>query len=440
MLRLLHLSDIHFNKPECLTARTSRDAKIRHLMLNEASDFAEVSETPIDAILVTGDIAFKADPEEFQVAKEWLYELADRLGSPKDAIYVVPGNHDVNRKVADSKMVKALRKTILSCDGEQRYESFVDHLRDSGTQKILMEPFESYNEFAKHFGCNIWAHDQAFWEYETPINERYTLRLNGLTTAFLSSEDDDVGKLYMGQFQSNVLSKPGVVDLAMFHHPFDWLSDGEKIEDDLHNNTQIILMGHRHRQRQRHNGTDKRVIFAAGAINPCRKEGSWEPAFNIIDLEVEEAENDAQLLVTAHLFRYQEDPEMFVPVKNGRTADYFEYKITIPKSPKPTVPYALNPSSIDKVLDSNDGANVLAHTEENEQVEPKDPQPSIKTLMRQYWELSPKRRREIINDFDVLTDDQLTLPEYKRVYDFFLKIQEDKLLDDLITQIEYQDK
>ena len=53
----------------------------------------------VDAILVGGDIAFKGSPAEYKVARAWLLELARQCGCPPEGIYVVPGNHDVDRGV-----------------------------------------------------------------------------------------------------------------------------------------------------------------------------------------------------------------------------------------------------------------------------------------------------------------------------------------------------
>jgi DNA repair exonuclease SbcCD nuclease subunit len=55
---------------------------------------------PVDAILVGGDIAFKGHPDEYAPAAAWLHELADQVGCSRNRIYVVPGNHDVDRTIA----------------------------------------------------------------------------------------------------------------------------------------------------------------------------------------------------------------------------------------------------------------------------------------------------------------------------------------------------
>src|SRR5438552_241894 len=95
-LAFLHLSDIHFRSAlsggvhdldEDLRAELERDV----VHLSEKLG-------PLAGILVTGDIAFAGLPEEFQVAKEWLGALCQRLKCPEQNVWTVPGNHDVDRQ------------------------------------------------------------------------------------------------------------------------------------------------------------------------------------------------------------------------------------------------------------------------------------------------------------------------------------------------------
>lgn len=76
MLTLLHLSDIHFRTPICKSGHDP-DAPYRPALLMDASQRSQ-SLGVVDAILVGGDIAFKGHTEEYDVAIEWLYCLADQ--------------------------------------------------------------------------------------------------------------------------------------------------------------------------------------------------------------------------------------------------------------------------------------------------------------------------------------------------------------------------
>jgi 3',5'-cyclic AMP phosphodiesterase CpdA len=111
---LLNVSDIHFRHPICNTqmdpdrpyrTRLIQDARIRAAELG-----------PVGAILVSGDVAFAGAPEEYEAAYRWLIELADACGCPHDRIFVVPGNHDVNRRVVlDSPSVRNVHFVCVLC-------------------------------------------------------------------------------------------------------------------------------------------------------------------------------------------------------------------------------------------------------------------------------------------------------------------------------------
>src|ERR1700693_1176664 len=97
---LLHISDIHFRHPLC-ASDMDPDRSYRTRLIQDAHDRANEL-GPVDAILVTGDIAFCVAPEEYTDALGWLIELAAACGCRLERIFVVPGNHDVDRNIIRS--------------------------------------------------------------------------------------------------------------------------------------------------------------------------------------------------------------------------------------------------------------------------------------------------------------------------------------------------
>ena len=95
-LRLLHLSDLH--------ARAGREAEPwrRRRVLGPAWEDnldALTEDGPIDLVCFTGDAADWGRREEFAEADAFLATLLDRLGLPRDRLFVVPGNHDIDRSI-----------------------------------------------------------------------------------------------------------------------------------------------------------------------------------------------------------------------------------------------------------------------------------------------------------------------------------------------------
>ncbi|MBK9392612.1 MAG: metallophosphoesterase [Uliginosibacterium sp.] len=97
-MRLLHLSDIHFRSPDCENPTTDINQPYRTHLVQDVVELCRAGGR-VDAILVGGDIAYKGAPEEYKVARAWLLDLAHQCGCDPDGIYVVPGNHDVDRGV-----------------------------------------------------------------------------------------------------------------------------------------------------------------------------------------------------------------------------------------------------------------------------------------------------------------------------------------------------
>src|SRR5687768_6307349 len=94
---LLNIADVHFRYPYCDT-QMDPDLPYRTMLIQDANTFTERLGT-VDAILVGGDIAFAGLKEEYNAALKWLTELCEACSCSLDRVFVVPGNHDVDRNV-----------------------------------------------------------------------------------------------------------------------------------------------------------------------------------------------------------------------------------------------------------------------------------------------------------------------------------------------------
>ena len=109
MIRLLHFSDIHFKSPECNNLDTDPNTSIRDKLSLDIQQRCSLDDKNVDAILITGDIAFAGKQEEYDTASNWIDQLCEETGCKKEDVYVVPGNHDVDRFEASGPVVNALR-------------------------------------------------------------------------------------------------------------------------------------------------------------------------------------------------------------------------------------------------------------------------------------------------------------------------------------------
>ena len=112
---LLHISDFHFRAPDCLDPSVDADRPFRTRLVQDVR--ALVAELgSVGAILIGGDIAFKGAPDEYKTALVWIRELAAVAGCPFERVFVIPGNHDLDRAtISCGRRPPAMRRLPL-CD------------------------------------------------------------------------------------------------------------------------------------------------------------------------------------------------------------------------------------------------------------------------------------------------------------------------------------
>jgi GTPase SAR1 family protein/predicted MPP superfamily phosphohydrolase len=84
---ILHLSDIHLGaKPQAEVYRNKLILDLRQNLKLEQLDY----------LIISGDLANKATPDEYEAAFEMLNELKNELNLRSNQIIMAPGNHDLN--------------------------------------------------------------------------------------------------------------------------------------------------------------------------------------------------------------------------------------------------------------------------------------------------------------------------------------------------------
>ena len=115
-ITVLHLSDMQFGRHHRFAGIDSNRFLNRcdTLIARLRRDLDVLSDTGVkpDIIVVTGDISEWALPSEFQLAGKFFEQLREHLRLDVSRIAVVPGNHDVNRKLCKAYW--------LECEGWER--------------------------------------------------------------------------------------------------------------------------------------------------------------------------------------------------------------------------------------------------------------------------------------------------------------------------------
>ncbi|MBG7622104.1 metallophosphoesterase [Herbaspirillum sp. AP02] len=440
-MRLLNISDIHFRAPECLTPALDPDAAFRSC-LEEDVEALCVASGAVDAILVCGDIAFKGDPQEYEVAERWLLRLAEKCGCSPDEIYVVPGNHDIDRGISGRmQSIGNAQQAIASATENQRDSVFRRQLQDQQTRKDLFRPLEAYNDFAEKFACNVYP-DQPFWTHCLQLEPNITLKLFGLTSTFISGlgdRDIEPGRLYLSSIQTVFSRERNVLNLVLCHHPPSWFLDERTVDDNINNRVQIQFFGHEHRQRCI--PTNQYIRFLAGAVNPARDEPDWKPGYNLIDLSIQGEGSNRSIKIDAHVRGFQNAPEMFTAVHTHLREEVWTHHIRYPETPRVLPRTAIatlsqnTPSSIATPLKAPPSASHDLTTDVPEQ-ESIVSTPSTKGLMYRFGKLTWSQKRGIAFKLGLITDEDMKIDGPERYARALKRAVEEKKLEALIREIE----
>lgn len=429
---MLHISDIHFKSPDCLDHWMDPDSPIRTRMMRDLGEqVRELGE--VGAILISGDIAFKAAPDEYVAALAWIQQLSEICKCAKERVFMVPGNHDVDRAVIkNSVQIQNVHHAITSTPLASREWKLKQQLRDPATGQLLFQAHSAYNEFAAPFGCQIWP-EKPFWHQDISLENGVSMRLYGLTSTLLSGRDGNDDKerdLYLSPLQTVLDPAPNTLNLVLCHHPIDWLDDGDSVDDALTARATFHVFGHKHKQRL---VMDQNYVrFAAAAVNPSRDEKPYDPGYNLISLQVEGFGAERCVKVRVRQRRLQDNPERFIAIQNGQGGDVFESKILVPDEESlPAVGGALARS-----------APTITEPDEHPSGTPgiQDPEATMgeedtRDLLYRFWNLSSSQRRGIAVKLSLLKEGEMKLPEPERYGRALIRAAELNIMDKVATEV-----
>lgn len=222
-----------------------------------------------DLLFVTGDIAFSGKEAEYLLAEEFLTELTSRLSLSKDQVFLVPGNHDIDRDLGQDTFQGARAKITTPLEVDHFFESMARRRELFSRQKAFRNFASRISNTGGTFGETDFAH------YATcdvgPIHVRVLL----IDSAWLADGGDaDKGHLAVGERQVDMCSKSSIPSEACFtfalmHHPFAWLTefDGQAVQNQLIELADVCLQGHIHSEDHRTIASEanRLPIFTAGA-------------------------------------------------------------------------------------------------------------------------------------------------------------------------------
>ena len=281
----LHLSDWH-QKGTTFDRLVVRDALLRDI--KERCQGISADLETIDFIVLSGDIAYSGKPEEYAAVREHLIvPLLDATGLGPERLFIVPGNHDLDRDA-----LKYLPSPLLSPFATEA--DIQEYLNGDKWRGLLLQPFEAYKAFVAEFGGGALSSYAS--ELQLDIDGK-KVALLGFNSALMAGrhkdaqgEVDDDGHLIVGEPQIyDLLAEAAGADLriAILHHPLAWLTpfDRDRVKGRLLPGVDCILCGHQHEaQVEIFKGTEGEcVVIPAGAAYERRDHAN---GYNFVTLDL----------------------------------------------------------------------------------------------------------------------------------------------------------
>jgi predicted MPP superfamily phosphohydrolase len=272
-LTWLHLSDLHFGHGD---AEQRFDQKnVTREILEDAGEVAARLGPP-DLIIITGDIAFSANPEaEYEPARQWIEKLVKKVGASLDRVLMVPGNHDVDRdRVKYDPNAKTVHEGLRTTP--KRLNEF---LSKPASMSPLWAKFGAYADFTRRYGAPEVTSESPFW-VKTISHPIAPVRVVGLNTSLLSFDDNDAPTnlaLSLAQIETTFGSAvDGELVLVLQHHPPGWLVDAHDLEVRLSRRPHLLFCGHVHEaggtiQKSLRGGQLTRFVAGAGHAEEAGK-------------------------------------------------------------------------------------------------------------------------------------------------------------------------
>ena len=333
-LLIVHLSDVHFVKnqedaffdPDC-EVRTYLEADLHkmHTTLGDA-----------DGVFITGDIAYSGKANEYADALNWMKVVCNSIGTSQERVWIVPGNHDVDRtRINDAKPLRDLRSRLRSLDATGAQRELREILQDGEYSKFVFDHISNYIKFAARFSCEI-SPAKPYWQSDLSIGD-YKLRITGLSSVTVSDskDNDKESKLVLGDWGSVIAEETGVIHCILCHHPPDWLIDGDSVEQLFKLRTSVQMYGHKHTQLFEVSEREgrKSLKISAGATQPSRSESEWCPRYNWINMTLVNTREGVDIKVSVYPRMWSSETREFVPDFDPEGSAVREFRIPMNSDP-----------------------------------------------------------------------------------------------------------
>jgi len=276
--KILHISDLHISTKDNFDRSVVLDPLIERVKQDRDNGLKP------EIVVVSGDIAFQGLAKEYERAQEFFNDLLDTLKLENDRLFIVPGNHDVNRK-------KYRPRDIPNYENMRQLN---EELENTDYRADLFKGMDNYFNYMEVHHTHLKPLDERLAPfvnlYEAECGKH--IGLAGLNSAWMCRKSPDEKEIALGEYQVSQamkqLNKHGETDLviAVFHHPLQWFWRKDMERNRHYFNNTVILCGHLHDAAGGYfNDLDGRFYqFQAGGAY-LGSESDWPARFTYITFD-----------------------------------------------------------------------------------------------------------------------------------------------------------
>jgi len=265
IFRWLHLSDFHFGKDDYDERKLAEKISKKSFLEKRGT---------LNAIFITGDIAFAGEDKQYDNFKNFLNTVNGCYpdDTPKPKIYVVPGNHDVNRKINKALNVES---SYIGATGTHLPCLLDPDKNGLDERKLFIERFEGFRNTLKDSFCfpieNMFG-EKGFFADSLTV-DGMSIGIAGINTAWLAHDENEKEKITPGKriVEEAIEALEGnTYKILLGHHPLFWFrsadDDRDAISSLLGDNKVIYMCGHLHQNEVGlHNGRSGSEFLSLGA-------------------------------------------------------------------------------------------------------------------------------------------------------------------------------
>ncbi|MDM1512962.1 metallophosphoesterase [Myroides odoratimimus] len=321
MIKIIHVSDFHMeNFPLSFQKEKLLEAFFLDLIdqFNPDDDnlFFIVSGDLIDK----GGIGFSELDNPYERFEEvFITQLTTFFPKLTGKVFIVPGNHDIERSKVDIYSHKGIISSLNSSDS---LDGFIENNYDNQISLARLKRYKDW-EYSFYKNQNDLNIEYSNFEYSFVINTpQANIGVSCFNNSFLCYDDADRGNLLLGRKQiTNSLKKieKSDIKIAILHHPLGFLNEFDQRDCKVLINKyyDLLFVGHVHENDVENNTNlygNLYISQASSTIGDYTDSQRFANGYSIIEYH----KNDK---VVTHFRKYLPNHSKFVPNTDIGQAD-----------------------------------------------------------------------------------------------------------------------